>query len=442
MPDFDALSTDYVAGGAGRSPGSGGSGNSPGDGGSGLLPGAGGDVSGFAGMEGGDGGTTSGAAGSGTAGSSKGGSGGKASGGRGGGSGRGGTGNSTSGEAGAGDGGDEQGGTSGTGGGTAGTAGIGGTAGTAGTAGTGAEGGMPTCDPGLVTCPNGAVCGTDLDVGNAVGSTFENCGDCGVRCSLFNSSSAACTAGSCVPTCLTGYSDCSSAANDGCETFLDSLLDCRTGCTGGSPCASDQVCNTGACTAPQGIVEFVVPFMVSNDIMRYGNRFFGAPDLTNANVYVRIYAPGATGGNFVVYLTDATGSSPGMLYYFPLSSLAAGWTDLTIPAGGVNGIFDPISIFQITLEVRNEAGPWTSPTVVYIDRIWSSNGKANNAYDTDKGDFIPSSFETVDNAQLNWLDTMPPPGGAGGSGGSDAGGSDAGGSSGSSGAASGGTGGS
>lgn len=401
MPDFDALSVEFASGNGGTGADSGGTGASDGagEGGSaafaafaavsatGATSASGGDT-GAVGASSGVGGSPGGRSGSGGKGS-----GGKASGGKG-------SGGQMSGDAGMSDGGEPIGGTGATGA----------TAGSSGTAGDGGEGGVPVCDPGMITCPNGPVCGTDVLLGNAVGHTFENCGDCGVTCSTVQSTSAACTSGTCVPTCTPGYMDCSQAANDGCEIFLDALANCATDCAGGTPCATDQVCNAGVCMAAQGVVEFSVPFTTTNQDQRYADRFLANPNLTNQKIFVRVYAPGATNGSLFTYPTDASSNTAGPGVTVPLATLAAGWTDITIPLGGALGDFDPSTMWQITFEVLSgNAAPWTNPTLLYIDRIWTSDLQINDTFDANIGNMIPSTIQTVPGSTHTWLDAVPPP---------------------------------
>ncbi len=153
-----------------------------------------------------------------------------------GGTGTGGTGPGDSGpggEAGSENGGATEGGATGVGG----TGAGGTTSGTGGTAPNGGEGGA-MCEPGFETCPGFAECSTNLAVGDPVGSTVTNCGACGLSCSTVNVDTAACASGVCQPTCSANYGDCSTAANDGCETDLTTTTRCGS---------CDHACsNTGA----------------------------------------------------------------------------------------------------------------------------------------------------------------------------------------------------
>jgi hypothetical protein len=332
-------------------------------------------------------------------------------------------------------------------------------------AGSGGEGGAE-CASGLVTCPGGAECTTDLDVGHASGDTVNDCGECGVTCSLDHAMSSTCSDGACEPECSPGFEDCNAAtSNDGCETDLSSPAACgecgracaRTGvataeCTddkcvpacatgffdcnlddgsgeddgcelhgdalstcgatcesSGLPCASNQVCNAGSCADPQGLVMFSIPFTTAGQVQRYGNRFSPYPDLTNSTLVMRVYVPGALGGSLFVYPTDATGSSQGPGVTVPLDTLSAGWVDIEIPIAETIGDFDPATVFQLTIEVSSgSTGPWLNPTVVYVDSIWSENGLPKDTFDANLGQMIASTILTVAGSSLSWVATPTP----------------------------------
>jgi hypothetical protein len=79
-------------------------------------------------------------------------------------------------------------------------------------------------------CPAGqALCGGRCV---ALSEDLTNCGECGRVCAVPRSS-ARCSIGACrVGTCETGFGDCNSSADDGCESWLGSTLNCgRCGIT-------------------------------------------------------------------------------------------------------------------------------------------------------------------------------------------------------------------
>lgn len=383
-PDLDYLSSAYEGGGAGRPA------NTAGKGGS---AGVGGSVGGTSGDAGSDdpGGMGSGAVGGsqsagtgGTAGS--GGAGGPSTGGSAG------TAGSLGGEGGDGAGGSPEGG-----------------AGGSPEGGAGGAGGEPAmCEPGFVTCPGGLECGTDLDVGDVSGATASNCGACGVTCSLSHASSSICTDGTCAPACVARYANCNGTANDACEVHLDALDRCASGCTDGIACDATQVCNSGSCGAAQGLVVLTVPMNVANENQRYADRFSPFANLAEQSVHFRLYAPGATGGSFIVFMTDSSDFTFSSQTSFPLAGMSARWVDIEVPVPPSANAYDATSLYQVTFDVVTEAGPWTDPTVIYIDRIWSSNLTVNDTFDTSLGQMVPSSFETIPGATLTWLDAMPP----------------------------------
>ena len=78
----------------------------------------------------------------------------------------------------------------------------------------------------------------------------RDCGDCGVRCSLPNSS-VTCASGSCeVRYCDFGFGDCDGVSSNGCETETRTVVDCGS-C--GSPCILPY--GSGACPGGVCVVD-------------------------------------------------------------------------------------------------------------------------------------------------------------------------------------------
>ncbi|MFZ5890858.1 MAG: hypothetical protein ACOY0T_07400 [Myxococcota bacterium] len=329
-------------------------------------------------------------------------------------------------------------------------------------AGAGGEGGAP-CEPGFSSCPGSPACSTDLKRGNPAANSAADCGVCGVTCSVGNATrsdclngtctpmckqdfadcngatvndgceanltspatcgacghacsnigttSRSCTAGKCVPTCAPKYANCNAdttlATDDGCEVYLDSLSKCATDCSNGVACATNQVCNAGVCGAPQGIVVFSVPLTAAAQIQRYADKFTPAVNLTNSIITVRMYAPGATNGVVNIYLSDADFSgSNGQLV--ELVTLNKGWTDVAVPVGGISGEFNPIQVTQVNLEVgAGNAGPWTNPTLVYVDSVRTSNALVNDTFDASIGNMVRSQSVSITGSTLSWQTAMP-----------------------------------
>jgi hypothetical protein len=362
FPDFDALSAGKD--GAGATSGSGGtsgSGDIGGTSGSGDIGGTSGsgDTGGTSGS--GDTGGTSGSGGEGT----------------------GGSGNADS-------------------GGTSGTTSVGGDAGDMGTGGGGGAG------------AEGGACSTDLDIGKPEGDTVTDCGTCGLTCSLGNATRSICTDGTCEPSCRNGYDDCNaSIVNDGCETRLEAHAMCRTSCEA-TPvaCAATEVCHAGICGAAAGFAVLTVPLTASGELQRYAAAYpMGSyPDLTGAIVTIRLYAPDATGGELNMYLLSAPDYTyGGQGFVAPLTTLAAGWTEVTVGAGGAAPPYDPSTIIQLNFDVQSGASAsWTNPTVIYIDLITSSNGGLEERFDTIAAPpMTQSATDTVPGATLTWSDTVP-----------------------------------
>ena len=64
---------------------------------------------------------------------------------------------------------------------------------------------------------------------------------------------------------------------------------------------------------------------------------------------------------------------------------------------------------RASLEVTTEgsAGPFTNPTIVYVDGVRSSNLLINDTFDATLGNMIISMTRFVPGATLTWSDTVP-----------------------------------
>lgn len=343
--------------------------------------------------------------------------------------------------------------------------------GAGGEAGSGGSAGV-SCDDPLTVCPGTAAC-TDVLVGNPSGSGVTDCGACGVECSDVNVDSAicdngvcaptcsanfadcnaadntndgcetdiantpnacggcgrvcshlsatatSCTSSLCTPTCVAGFADCraddgSGASDDGCETYLSLNAQCGTDCTNNTvACDADKVCNAGACGAPQGLYAFTVHMTTGGQIQRYADKFVmttTAPNLTNVNVMLRLYAPGATGGFINIYPSDSPNYHVTTGVQVLLKDLAKGWTDVLLPIHGIDGSFDPTAVAQVNLDISSGTDTsWAEPTTIYFDALWSADGKINDTFTTTSANIVESSVNKIDGSTWTWLDAMPAP---------------------------------
>lgn len=337
--------------------------------------------------------------------------------------------------------------------------------------GDGGNGGMP-CESGLTTCPGAPACSTDLDVGNPNGDTVDDCGACGVTCSLENAQSAECNSGVCEPSCENEFDDCNArVANDGCETDLGNGETCATvcddacstarvdsvscdgglctpicvsgfgNCNGESPPATDdgcetyldairqctpdcetmpvdcdplEVCNAGTCGPPQGVVKFTVPFTTSGQNQLFADTLADFPVLTNEGVTVRLYAPGATAGLLLVYFSsNDSGQTGGGGATLDLTTLADGWVEQTFNVQGPTGTYDPnLGIRQINFQLQSDTTTqWDEPVVLYIDSVHSTSPDFRHTFDeeADLSTILASSFTVVADSTFEWLDAVPNP---------------------------------
>lgn len=346
-------------------------------------------------------------------------------------------------------------------GGTAGSSGS--TSGSGGTSGGSGDAGA-TCTGSTMMCGGAGGC-TDLNVGDAQGITVNNCGSCGVTCATTNASSASCKSGACSPACKTGFGDCNPqatndgcetditstdncgkcgypcshngatdlactfgrcqptcaaflgncnatatlAADDGCETYLESQTQCRPNCTtAGVACGPLQVCNAGQCGAAQGVTVLSVPLTMAGQDQRFADLFMPPLDLTNAQFVLRLYAPGATGGQLLCYFSD-TNSAAGGGGTLQLTDYAAGWKEATFNVGATTATFNTTSIKQLTMEVvSGTSTSWApNPMVIYVDLVRSTNGFVNDTFNTSTGNMFKSSTQMVAGSTMTWADALP-----------------------------------
>jgi hypothetical protein len=181
-----------------------------------------------------------------------------------------------------------------------------------------------------------------------------------------------------------------------------------TGCQGLADCAPTEVCNSGSCVAPQGLVVLTVPLTTSGQNQRYAYPFSPAANLTDKTVTLRVYAPDASAGSLNIYLSMANSSTAGSGALVPLRDHASAWKDIAFNVGGVVGSFDPSQIKQVTIEVQsNDSGPWRNPTVIYIDYIAISTLTLGNTFDSSIGGFLQSSAQAVSGSTLAWSSALP-----------------------------------
>lgn len=98
------------------------------------------------------------------------------------------------------------------------------------------------CEVGACACPTGtSVCG-GVCVDTRV--NVSHCGACETVCAMRAHAVPTCVASVCVTACEPGFGDCDSAADNGCESPLDTAMHCGACAVS---CATGQSCVSGAC---------------------------------------------------------------------------------------------------------------------------------------------------------------------------------------------------
>ncbi len=103
------------------------------------------------------------------------------------------------------------------------------------------------CNPGWGNCDGLHANGCEVDLLSSV----ANCGQCAAACSDANTQGLACSNGQCVPTCVNGYADCNGPqpgnGDDGCETNTRTPSDCGACDIECKPPNAVPNCSTGVC---------------------------------------------------------------------------------------------------------------------------------------------------------------------------------------------------
>jgi hypothetical protein len=145
------------------------------------------------------------------------------------------------------------------------------------------------------------------------------------------------------------------------------------------------------------VVKVLVPLSAGGQGQRYNLLHQGTTNnpalpvnLEGTSLVIRAYAPNAINGNLSIFFLGGADSASTLV---PLSTLSAGFTDVTVPVPAASGTYDPTAITVIRVEVETPAGnmgPWEQPaTVVYFDSFTSVNDSLTDTFDTNP---IPELF--------------------------------------------------
>jgi hypothetical protein len=248
------------------------------------------------------------------------------------------------------------------------------------------------CVNGVCTCALtlcGAAC-VDVQTDEA------NCGACGHAClDGANETATTCISGACVPSCVAGFGDCTTpqapAADNGCETDLNSTASCGTTCGNAVTCGLGASCLTSVCRN-QGVEILSLPFTAAGQGQRYNAQNTTLPppqvgttyNLSGQTVTIRVYAPGATGGDLSVFFRSNSGANS-VATKVALSTMTAGFTDVVINVPVAGGGYDPALTDVIRIEPETDpafGSSWLNPTIIVIDSIVSSNGVVDIPFTT------------------------------------------------------------
>jgi hypothetical protein len=150
-----------------------------------------------------------------------------------------------------------------------------------------------------------------------------------------------------------------------------------------------------------------VPFTGAEQKQRFANLFpTTAPDLEGTSLTVRAYAPGAASGTLEIFPSDLESAFSPSVLKIDLTILSGKWTDLTLLIASA-GSFNATKVRQINLVLSAGQGPWTSPTVLYIDSIRGSNLRVDDPFDTSYGNLLKSALVAVPGSTITWGQSLP-----------------------------------
>jgi hypothetical protein len=191
-----------------------------------------------------------------------------------------------------------------------------------------------------------------------------------------------------------------------------------TGGSGGGAEAGPgpELCETSGCavlSAPIAVAGDKADFMIE----------FGESDLKDVSASVitfHVYVFAGSGGALQTFVRN--GSTNNYLTAFQTHDLASlsGWTDLTVDVAALtDSTLDKTQIEAFGLQIlANGTGPWTTPTVVYVDSITISNGAAGPwEFTTSAQPMAVNTYNSpVDGSLVDWIGPATGSAGAGGGG--------------------------
>jgi hypothetical protein len=140
-----------------------------------------------------------------------------------------------------------------------------------------------------------------------------------------------------------------------------------------------------------GVMRLSLPFTASGQGQRYNvqNRTNpSAPyDMSGQTLTIRVYAPGATGGDLSVFFRSLGGTDTTPVKV-PFTMMTAGFVDISIPVPAMTATYNPVMTEIIRIEPETDpafGSSWTNPTLIVLDSIVSTSGTVNIPFNTDPG---------------------------------------------------------
>ncbi len=166
------------------------------------------------------------------------------------------------------------------------------------------------------------------------------------------------------------------------------------GTAGGEPCP----------TGGTGCARLSVPLSTAGDRTLFSIALGAATDFSNAVISYRVYKAAGTGGRIWAYVQHGGNPDYNLIYGGARNFDAfGGWQTLTwdVATSMPGFTFDKSIIYRLGIEiVASGSGPWTDPTVVYIDSISVTSGPSVGPWPFDDATSVSSAGTAPSNVLL------------------------------------------
>jgi hypothetical protein len=135
-----------------------------------------------------------------------------------------------------------------------------------------------------------------------------------------------------------------------------------------------------------------------------------ATDISNSTVTYHLFVYTGVGGWLQPYVQDGAPSYASCGFGVTTIPSVTGWADVTLsvnPTNCTNATFDATMVTAIGLKIAaGTQGPWSNPTVVYLDSIMVTNTDGtvlSRTFDAGLEGFSMNGYMAVAGSAVTWL---------------------------------------